>query len=118
MQTALGHQLECAGRVPDLLSPLQVGTAAASQAPAAPQAAGAGASGKPQSLMNFVTKMFEKIGQEPEHVKQKAQVDFANLAVCCSAASQPLHPQLAALTWLFMWHQLRALSFCNAFRLL
>ena len=83
--------------MPDLLSPLQVGTAAP-QAPAAPQAAAAGASDKPPSLMIFVTKMFEKIGQEPEHVKQKAQVDSADPAVSCPAGRQPLHRQLAALT--------------------
>ena len=98
---ALGHQLECAGRMHDLLSPLQVGTAAP-QAPAAPQTAAAGASDKPPSLMIFVTKMFEKIGREPEHVKQRAQVDLLILL-----------SQLAAPTGLPMWHQLRVLSFWN-----
>lgn len=75
LQTASGHQPACARRMHDLLGPLQVGTAAP-QAPAAPQAAAAGGSDKPPSLMIFVTRMFEKIGQEPEHVKQRAQVDL------------------------------------------
>ena len=75
LQTASGHQPACARRMHDLLGPLQVGTAAP-QAPAAPQAAAAGGSDKPPSLMIFVTRMFEKIGLEPEHVKQRAQVDL------------------------------------------
>ena len=101
LQSVLSHQPECAGRMHDLLSPLQVGTAAP-QAPAAPQTAAAGASDKPPSLMIFVTKMFEKIGREPEHVKQRAQVDLLIL-----------QSQLAAPTGLPMWHQLRVLSFWN-----
>ena len=74
--------------MPDLLRPLQVGTAAP-QAPAAAQAAGAGGSDKPASLMIFVTKMFEKIGREPEHVKQRAQVNLLMLQAALLLLTAP-----------------------------